>query len=404
MNHRPTGWRAGMLAAAAVIAVGVSGGAAHAVPAGPPQGVPSTPSSVVVDVQSYNLYLGADLNPLFDPSRDPLEAASEVYAEMQASRIPERMQAAAELIAADRPELVGLQEVSSWRSAPAAFTTSGVVPTGPFETEYETLDLLLEDLAALGTSYQAVTANTNFSNEALPLPVLTPTGLRLATFTDRDVILVRSDALRRGGISLGATQNHIFQAILQVPVGGQLVSVPRGWSAVDVEVRGRTFRFANTHLEAFGATPLRDEIRNPQAEELAAELEASPYPVILVGDVNVRPALCKDERLGMPEWFDDQNIVAYETLEDAGLREVWPLVYPKDPCGAEGWTSGQDELDNEASTLDHRIDDVFLSDGFSALQADVVGDEEADRTPSGLWPSDHASTVAKVRLDSASRG
>ena len=48
---------------------------------------------------------------------------------------------------------------------------------------------------------------------------------------------------------------------------------------------------------------------------------------MLVGDVIMRPTMCKDVRLGQPEWPADQNIVAYATLEQAGLAEVWPLVY-----------------------------------------------------------------------------
>jgi endonuclease/exonuclease/phosphatase family metal-dependent hydrolase len=389
------------LIVAGAIAVALALGGAPA-GAGSKSG-PSTPSSVVLEVQTYNLYFGADLNPLFAPNANLLEAASKVYAEMQASRIPERARGAAELIAADRPDVVGLQEVSVWRSAPAEVVSGDVVPAGPFEIDYDALDLLLADLSDLGTPYQVVEANTNFSNEALPLPVVTQGALRLVAFTDSDVILVRSASLKRGRVNVGDTQSHTYEAMLQVPIGDQLVDVPRGWSAVDLQVRGRTIRFANTHFEAFGFPPLKDQIRNPQAVELAAALEASPYPVILVGDVNVRPSLCKDERLGTSKWPGDQNIVAYETLEDAGLREVWPLLNPKDPCGGAGWTSGQDSIENEASTLDHRIDDVFLSEGFSALRADVVGEEESDRTPSGLWPSDHASTWAKVRLDSANR-
>ena len=47
---------------------------------------------------------------------------------------------------------------------------------------------------------------------------------------------------------------------------------------------------------------------------------------------------------------------------------------------------------------------MFVGAGFSALKAEVVGDEQADRTPSGLWPSDHASTWAKIRLDNANNG
>jgi endonuclease/exonuclease/phosphatase family metal-dependent hydrolase len=160
-----------------------------------------------------------------------------------------------------------------------------------------------------------------------------------------------------------------------------------------------------TALEAYSypGDALKDYFRNQRAEELAGAIEDWPHPVVLVGDVNVRPTMCKDERLGQPEWPGDQNIVAHQTLLDAGLTEVWPMVYPDDPCGSAGWTRGQDALDGAESTLDHRIDDVFVSDGFSALEAEVVGDEQADRTTSGPWPSDHASTWAKIRLDNVAQ-
>lgn len=405
MTRLSTRWRLA-LAAVAVAVVGATAPAAAAAPS-----APQTPSAVVVGVQTYNMYFGADLQPLFAPGANPVVAASAIWAEMQASKIPERALAVARQIVAEQPDLVGLQEVSVWRSAPASFTGTTFVPIGPFATDYDALALLQSDLAALGTPYSFVTANTNFSNDpwvptatAPPLPIMTATGFRLATFTDRDVILVRSSSLTRGRIGLGATQNHIYAAKLQVGVAGQPVAVPRGWSAVDVTVRGRTFRFANTHFEAYGSTPLKDDVRNPQAVELAAALQASPYPVVLVGDLNVRPTMCKDVRLGQPEWPADQNIVAYGTLEAAGLTEVWPLVYPASPCGSAGWTSGQSTLNNAASTLDHRIDLVFVSARFTALEAMVVGDEQADRTPSGLWPSDHASTWATIRLDNANRG
>ena len=398
---------AAVVAAAALVLAGGSAAAA--------KDNPSNGSSVVVSVQTYNMYFGANLTPLFAPGANPIEAATAIWAEMQASRIPERARAVAELIAEEAPDLVGLQEVSTWRSAPASFTPpQSFTPTGPFVTDYDALALLMADLAERGTPYEMVVANTNFSNEpgpgsVGPLPVVTGLGptFRLATFTDRDVILVKRSSLSGGRIEAfdpEDVQSHTYQAKLTVLVSGNVVSVPRGWSSADVTVRGRTFTFFNTHFEAYGYGGLQDQIRNPQAEELAGVIESWPHPVVLVGDVNVRPTMCKDVRFGQPEWPADQNIVAYATLEGAGLTEVWPMVYPYDPCGSDGWTSGQDSLDGAMSTLDHRIDDVFVSEGFSALEAVVVGDEQADRTPSGLWPSDHASTWAKVRLDNANKG
>jgi endonuclease/exonuclease/phosphatase family metal-dependent hydrolase len=145
-------------------------------------------------------------------------------------------------------------------------------------------------------------------------------------------------------------------------------------------VGGRTFRFFTTHLEAYS-----EVVRNLQAAELAAMVEASPYPVVLTGDINSRPTCTH------------VNTVAYDTLVGTGLVEVWPAVHRKDPCG--GFTSGQESLTSPVSTLDHRIDDIFFDPTvMDAIQADVIGDRERDRTPSGLWPSDHAGSVATLRF------
>ena len=158
--------------------------------------------------------------------------------------------------------------------------------------------------------------------------------------------------------------------------------MPRGWSSVDITVKGVPFTFVNTHLEAFGG----DTVRNLQATELAAVVEAAEHPVVLVGDINSRPPGCSG------------NTVAFQTLLNAGLVEVWPVVYPRDPCG--GYTSGQDDdLLNAASTLDHRIDVVMVDpDTFTAIRTEVIGDEQRDRThPDNLWPSDHAGSVATLK-------
>ena len=368
-----------------------------------PSGAASSSSAVVLGVQTYNMDFGADLAPLFavEGLADLVPATSAVWAQMQASRIPERAMALARRIAAEQPDLVGLQEVSIWRSAPAA---PNGAPTGPFVTDYDQLTSLLDSLAALGTAYHVAIANQNFSNETFPLPAMTAGGIRLVAFTDRDVILVRSASLSRGRITLGAVAGHTYSVQLPVSVAGIPIAVQRGWATADVTVRGRTIRFADTHLEAYGYPPYKDQIRNPQAEELAAALEDSPYPVVAVGDVNARPTRCAEYRPGTPQYFEDHNVVAYTTLTEAGLREVWPLLHPTDPCGSAGWTSGQSALDNAASTLTHRIDDVFVSTGFTALDAYVVGDLESDRIPSGLWPSDHASTWAQIRLDHSHSG
>ncbi|MFP5336621.1 MAG: endonuclease/exonuclease/phosphatase family protein [Actinomycetes bacterium] len=335
-----------------------------------------------VGVATYNVYLGADLNPLFGATTLPqlVARAGGVYAAMEATDFPERAEAIADAIVAEQPDVVGLQEVAHWATAPGTL----LAPTAPFTTTYDFLDLLLDELAERGVPYREVATNANFTG-TLPISLGAGGTATWASFTDRDVVVVRDDVpARHLAVDEASVQEETFAAVLTIPSGVPGLppfAVPRGWSFVDVTAKGFTFRFVNTHLEAFS-----EAARNAQAGELAAEVAASPHPVVLVGDINSRPPGCST------------NTVAFQTLLDTGLVEVWPLAHPKDPCG--GFTSGQDaDLLNEASTLDHRIDTVFVDpDALTALGAEVIGDEQADRSqPTGLWPSDHAGSVATLR-------
>jgi len=356
-----------------------------------------------MDVGIYNVYLGADLNPLFGASSLPdlISRASAIYAEVERTDFPQRAEAIAELVADDAPDVLGLNEVALWETAPWAFvqTPGGPLPvaTGPYTPTFDFEQILLDALAAEGEPYTVVATNSNFTSATIPIAIpISPT--LAARFTDHDLILVRDDALKHLTVSNVRSFNFSDASLFSVNLLGLNVQVDRGWSTVDLTQRGRTFRFVNTHLEAFGTTPLRDEWRNLQAAELVADLETSPHPLVVVGDINARPTLCQDFR--QPPQFQDQNVVAYGLLEDAGLQEVWPLVYERDPCGPASWTSGQDDSLLEPSTLDHRIDVVFVSEEFSALQAETIGEEPDDRTePDGFWPSDHAGNLAKIRLD-----
>lgn len=390
INNRSIGGRLLSVVAGAALLTAASAADAAA--------APETPAAVTVDVQTYNLNLGADLTPLFGATSLPqlVSAAAGVYADVTASEPAQRMAAVAAIIATQRPEVVGLQEVATWQTAP--YTPVGGIPvlTGPYKSSFDFLELLLDDLRADGVQYEAVSANTNFDSASavpIPIPISATTAAR---YIDRNVILV-SNGLQQHA-SVGNAQHADFAAAFVVTLLGAQVREDRGWASIDITQRGRTFRFLDTHLEAYGAPPFDDQIRNPQAVELAGLAEASPYPTVVVGDINARPSMCVNWR--QPPDPQDANVVAYQTLQQAGLTESWPLVHPSEPCDPASWTSGQNSLTGP-STLTHRIDDVFVSSGFSALQSFVVGDTDAEKTPDGLWPSDHASTVAKLRLDAA---
>jgi endonuclease/exonuclease/phosphatase family metal-dependent hydrolase len=382
VHHRRAFVAAVAAAATVALTVGMTTSASAA---------PVTPSAVTVDVQTYNLDLGADLTPLFGVSDLPglMAGAATVYANVQSSLPEERMQAIAKVISKQRPDMIGLQEVATW--ATASYVSFPFV-VGPYTTTYDFLGLLLDDLAKRGTPYVAVSADVTFDSAGLPIPIpISPT--TAARYIDRNVVLVSTGLQKHAYVHNSQTAN--YAASFSVSLLGVPLAITRGWASVDVTQRGRTFRVFDTHLEAYGQSPLKDEVRNPQAAELAGLADASPYPTIVVGDMNSRPTLCATWR--HPPLFEDANTVAYGILQGAGLREVWPMVHRRTPCSPASWTSGQDSLFGPTSTLTHRIDDVFVSCGFRALQTTVVGDTAADLSvPNGLWPSDHASTVAKV--------
>jgi endonuclease/exonuclease/phosphatase family metal-dependent hydrolase len=190
---------------------------------------------------------------------------------------------------------------------------------------------------------------------------------------------VARDDLPPSELTLSNATAGTFAARLALPVGPALVPVLRGWSTVDVEYRGRAFRFANTHLEAFDPA-----VRLHQARELAAALAPSPVPVVLAGDLNTLR-------------FDVAD--AYGVLLGRGFVDAWVGA-----MGLAPWaTAGQaPDLDNDPSRLDHTVDYV-LHDRVACVWAvpgsgEILGEEPGDRTPSGLWPSDHAGVVVDLRI------
>lgn len=63
------------------------------------------------------------------------------------------------------------------------------------------------------------------------------------------------------------------------------MNVLRGWSSIDVQVRGRAFRVINTHLED-RLPPALPDVQLLQAAELLTKPANTTLPVILAGDFN----------------------------------------------------------------------------------------------------------------------
>ena len=174
--------------------------AAQAQGAGPK----AKPKGKVVNVMTRNLYLGADLTPAIQsPSTEAfIEANGGILRTVEASNFPVRAKGLAKEILSQKPDLVGLQEVALWRTAPPSL--GPVLSNKPEATtvKYDFLELLLAQLNKGGKLYRPVVVQPEFDFEApadangIPGDGPSTTGLLRnaeinGRLTMRDVILAR---------------------------------------------------------------------------------------------------------------------------------------------------------------------------------------------------------------------
>lgn len=340
---------AGLLGVAGLLASCSSGAPAA-------RGTTTSAPGPAVTVMTRNLYFGADLTPLFGATSAQLgPAATAAYHEMQASDISGRLDKVAGELAAAKPDLVALQEAVVWSVIPPGGTSATV--TADFVTT------LLADTARLGVAYSVAASNDGFSG-ALPVP-----DVGLVSLQDRDVILVRSGDR---ALSVSNPTTGTYQHAFGIQVAGIPITVKRGWVAVDATAGGRRFHVVATHLEAYS-----DPTRDAQATELLAMVKASSAPTLVLGDVNSAAA--------------GTGSATYDMVRQAGLGDAWATANP----GSPGFTCCR-SADLRGGSLDQRIDMIFTEGAFTVQRASVVGASASDRTPAGVWPSDHAGVLASV--------
>ncbi len=321
-----------------------------------------------------NLYIGADLTPIFTalPQEIPLRVA-EAWATVQATNFPERAQVLAHEIAAKKPDLIGLQEAALWR-----IQSPGDLNTPATTVAFDFVELLLDALNERGVHYERVAVTTDADVE---LPSATsPETYDDIRLTDQEVILARTD-LNSADLKLSNVQGGNFTSKLTVLVAGQPLEVPRGWASVDVKVGEKSFRFVTTHLETFSSL-----VQVAQANELLAPngpVNTDHLPVVLVGDFN---------SCATPPCLDQTP--TYGNLIAAGLVDAWNVA-----GFGPGFTCCQAEnLLNTNSTLNERIDFVFLRGSFTVADMEPVGSILGERRRLGLWPSDHAGLVGTLQF------
>ena len=319
-------------------------------------------------VVTYNMYLGTDFTEIFSAESFPevIAEVAEAYGDVVAGNPVERIDEIADQIASTNAVVVGLQEVALWRLG--AFND----PAPATAVSYDFLQMLIDELADRGLHYNAVAVQYNFEAE---LPGASATFASDVRYTDRDVILVRSD-LQTSEVKIEGSAAGTFTTLLTLPTIIGPVTVQRGWTSVDIKFRGKTYRVVNAHTEAY-----LELVQIAQTAELIQGPAATEMPLVVVGDFN------SDAESGG---------ASYQMFIAAGLDDAWEETNPADP--GLSWPLF---IVSPAvfTTPTQRLDLVMTRGNLRTVSTDLIGEDPVlDTTSSNLRPSDHAGVSARLVL------
>jgi endonuclease/exonuclease/phosphatase family metal-dependent hydrolase len=314
----------------------------------------ATAKTADVKVMTRNVFLGADLPPIATAQKGAEfeKAAGQLVDTVKGSDPTARMTLIGDEIAKARPDLVGLQEVTTYRKGPKGS------PKPAKTVMWDYLALIQKELAKRGQHY--VVAAKDY-------------GLNVEGPTDRgyDLRLTLGDVTlaRRGVVKIAHARVGVFKHQISFP-SPQLgaVSPARTWNALDATVRGARLHFVNTHLEAY-----QQEARLAQAKELIKGPLKSPLQTVLVGDLNAGPLQT-----------DPGDRPPYQVIADAGFK---PRRSDKSSCCFN-------DLAKNAG-WDHNVDWIMTKPGVKLVRSSITGRE---RTAGGLHPSDHGGVISVLRL------
>ncbi|MGZ6697857.1 MAG: endonuclease/exonuclease/phosphatase family protein [Solirubrobacteraceae bacterium] len=317
-----------------------------------------------VTVMSRNLYLGADIIKLASAKTlaDEMAQAKALHATVDQTNFPLRAKRIAAEIARTKPDVIGLQEVARYfKGAPGVH--DGVKDaTTPL---YDWLALLQAQIRARRMHYKVAARQ-----DELDIEVPSDDGYDLR-LTLGNAVLIRTGKTEK--VKLVKGLKGVFTDQLSVPLAdGQSVGLSRGWAGLDGTVAGTRFRFLAPHGEAYS-----DAITTQQFKELLrVAAKSRKTPTIIAGDFNSDPGAGGAKAGG------------YKATIDAGFR---------DTARRQATCCQTETLTNPVSELSQWIDHIVVRPRATVLSRRVVGNRPAERI-GGLWPSDHAGIVARVRL------
>jgi endonuclease/exonuclease/phosphatase family metal-dependent hydrolase len=332
---------------------------------GPPV-FPSLQGQGTLEVMTYNMYVGTEYTGIPQASTlDALyQAVTNAIDEVRAGNPPARAHRIARQIAAVKPDLVSLQEVATWSTGTYTGTWTATSTCGNLTLEYDYRQLLLHALTAQGVRYTPVATNTHFTVDA---PTSASTCVRN---TWSIVVLARADRPHEG-FSYSNVQTATFVNVLKIPIpllgSTYRLPWPRGWISLDVDYRGKEFRFIAPHLDGVLPPPYLGLLNLGQANELLAGPANTSMPVIVAGDMNSDAANASDP-----------TYPTYEAFLNAGFTDAWTAARSLFDSGFSGYTRSY------PAPMDVRSDLVLVRGGFRVKAAAVL-----------CGGSDHCGVVAR---------
>ena len=314
-----------------------------------------------VTVMSRNLYLGADIIKLVT-AKDQNEEQQNVAAlhrTVDQTNFPLRAKALAAEVAKNKPDIIGLQEVARYYRGPNGVHDGIKNATTPL---YDFLKIYQSALKARGLKYKVVSQQTELDIETAS-----------AEGYDLRLKLGNAVLVKKGSrVKVKKALHGTFTDQLTVPLADQNAPLSRGWAGVDAVVGGRKFRFIDPHAEAYS-----DDIATNQFKELLKTgAKSRKRTTIMAGDFNSDPT-AQGARAG-----------GYNAVIGAGF---------KDTSGRQNTCCQNETVNNNPSALSQWIDHIVVRPKAKVLKRRVVGNQLSDMI-GGLWPSDHAGLVAKLRL------
>ena len=325
-----------------------------------------------ITVMTRNVSIGGDIDRVIaaqDVNQVPLLVA-QTWQEIVHNDFHVRAEAIAQEIKARRPDVVGLQEITTlWIQDPGDAVIGGQEPAT--QVVYDYLEILMDALERRGLEYRVagIVADTEAEMPMVTSPAPTFADVRMQ---DYDVVLVAPSVEFDNVIA----QNFAYD--WTVPFGADGLTIKRGYVAFDATIHGQDVRIVSTHLEPVDYPGLQD-LQLAQAAELLANV--GDGTAIVLGDLNTAP--------GRP---------AYDFLMGSGLTDAWA----ERPGKAPGYTAGYaPNLQPGSDELDERIDLVLFRNGPNAVltptQAVITGRDPIEGAD--FYASDHAGLAVTFVVD-----